>query len=137
MTIPHVIPHTDGYFWKGMSLMKFDNTEKTDIEKKADIEKEERCIKEIRDLVGRYVKKDRWELEKEISNLDSPILIRINYPAEVNRPLPEIDKFKNELASILHEHGFGIGECCDTGISIDTENRRKNRRIEITLKRRL
>lgn len=113
--------------------MKFDNTEKTDIEPKTEIEKEEECIKEITDLVGRFGEKYGWKLEKEIQNLDSYILIKTNYRAGTNRPLPEINKFRNELESIVQKYGFGIGEFCDTDISKDT----KNRRIKIEVKRRL
>jgi len=102
------------------------------IDKKADIKKEEKCIKQINKLVGRYEKEYGWQLEKRISSLDSFILIKINYPAECKRCLPEIKRFRDELESILKRYDIEIEEFCDTGISSDA----KSRRIDIRLKRR-
>lgn len=115
--------------------MKFDNTEKTGPVSKAEMAKDEECIKELKDLMDRYGKKYGWELEKEPQNLGPYILIKTPLPVEDNSPLCEADDFKKELENILKKCGFKITEFCPTGVGIDGKTGRKNRRIDITLKR--
>jgi len=67
---------------------------KFEITKKIDIEKDEKCIKEIVDLVEGY----GWKLEKERipTLLDYVISIKTNLPSGTNRSYPEINKFKDK-----------------------------------------
>jgi len=99
---------------------------KFDIAKKIDIEKEEKCMKAITDLVGGY----GWKLEKERipTLLDYVISVKTNFPSKINRPYPEINRFKDELASILQEYGLEIRTFVET-ISNDL----KYRRIDIEI----
>jgi 5'-deoxynucleotidase YfbR-like HD superfamily hydrolase len=105
--------------------MKF----KIKITKKTDIEKEEKCEKEIEDLVGKY----GWRLERKIRTPlpDYVISVITDFPSGTNRPYTEINKFKDKLANILQNCGLEIRAFGET-ISNDL----RNRRIDIETKKR-
>jgi hypothetical protein len=117
-------------------MTDFDKWLKTDIAvaKKADIEKEENFRKEIMNLVKeRY----HWELENRTLSLLDPnvILVKTDVCAGTGRPYAEINKFKDELASILQKYDLEIKEFDSDDKTISNDS--KYRRIEIELKRRI
>jgi hypothetical protein len=110
-------------------MSDFDNWAGTDIIKKVDIEKEENVKKEITKLIEMY----HWELEKITLNYPNcRILVKTDLCA--GRPYAEINKFKDELASILQKYDLEIKEFDSDDKTISNDS--KYRRIEIELKRR-
>jgi hypothetical protein len=112
-------------------MTNFDKWARTGIhiDKKADIEKEEKCKKEIEDLVRGH----KWKLEKPIRSLLSDvILVKTDVPAKNKRSLHDIEEFKGKLESIFKRYDLDIEEFYDKAISNDLQNRR----IEIKLKRK-
>jgi hypothetical protein len=116
-------------------MTDFDKWLKTDIDvaKKADIEKEEKFRKEIMDLIRGY----HWELENRTLNLSdlNVILVKTDVCVGTGRPYAEINKFKDELASILQKYDLEIKEFDSDNKTISNDS--KYRRIEIELKRRI
>jgi hypothetical protein len=105
---------------------------KFDITKKINVEKEEKCLKEIMDLVERY----GWRLEKERipTLIDYVISVKTNLLSGTNRPYPEINKFKDKLASILQDYGLEI-RAFDETISNDLKYRRIDVEIGIGIEK--
>jgi len=109
--------------------------EKMESDDRTEIVKGEKGGKEIMNLAKIY----GWGLEGTTTlnlllDVDEHISVKTNFNARNKRPYPEINKFKNEVATILQEYGFTIQKVDDD----ETSNDLKYRRIDIyyELKRR-